>query len=142
MRRLFWPLDNGPGRSSFRDPAQGLAPLQSFRTPAVFLGTMVVQLAPLEFFVLAACRFLEGGASHDPTPGTCALVEIVWVPSSDPSIAFRCREGHILCRVVRLTFGLVSRWHCGGWVVRMSLSLEIGGGAVGGVIVALNASVV
>ena len=39
------------------------------------------------FFVLAACRFLEGDASHDPTPGTCALVEIVWVPFSDPRVA-------------------------------------------------------
>ena len=38
----------------------------------------------LMFFVLAACRFLVGGAAHDPTLGTCALVEFVWVPSSDP----------------------------------------------------------
>ena len=68
---------------------------------------------------------LVGGCLTRSDSWHCALVEIVWVPSSDPRVAFRCREGHILCLVVRLTVGLVSRWHCGGWVVRMSLLREI-----------------
>ena len=55
-------------------------------------------------------------------------------------LRFRCREGHILCLVVRLTSGLVSRWLCGGWVVRMSLLLWNCGETVGGGTAALNAS--
>ena len=87
-------------------------------------------------------HFLVGGATRDPTLGTCALVEFVWVPPSDPRVAFQVSRWSHLLPDVRLTPGscvaMALEWPgCTHGVFFLRLA---GGGAVGGGTASLKAS--